>query len=59
MFENKPLRRIFGPVRRAVTGGRKKSQSDVLHELYSAVHIRGVVKSRMMDLKGKKHTKDR
>ena len=48
MFEKKPLRRTFGPERKAVTGGRKKSQSEELHELYSALHIRGVVKSRVV-----------
>ena len=59
MFENKPLRRIFGPERKAVTEGRMKSQSEELHELYSTLHIRRVVKSRMVDWKGKKHAKDK
>ena len=59
MFENKPLRGIFGPERKAVTEGRKKSKSDELRELYSTLRIRGVVKSRIMNLKCKKHAKDR
>jgi hypothetical protein len=60
VFENKPPRRIFEPERKAVTGGRKKSQIEELHGLYSTLHIRrGVVKPRMMDLKSKEHAKDR
>jgi hypothetical protein len=65
VFENKPLRRIIGPERKAITGGRKKSQSEEFDYLHSTLHIAQytayswVVKSRMMDLKCKKHAKDR
>jgi len=59
VYENKPLGRIFGLERKVVTGGRKKSQSEEHHELYSALHICGAVRSRAMDLKVKKRAKDR
>jgi hypothetical protein len=59
VFENKPLRRIFGPERKAVTGGRMKPQSEEPNERYSTLHIPRVVKSRKMNLKEWKHTKEK
>jgi hypothetical protein len=35
VFENSVLRRIFGPKRDEVTGGWRKLQNEVLHNLYS------------------------
>jgi hypothetical protein len=59
VFQNKPPRRIFGPEKEAVTERRrKKLHSEELQVLYSSLHIRRVVKSRMTDLKGKMHAKD-
>jgi hypothetical protein len=36
MFENKVLRRIFGPKRDEVTGGWRKLHNGELHDLYSS-----------------------
>jgi hypothetical protein len=36
VFENKVLRRIFGPKRDGVTGGWRKPHNDDLHNLYSS-----------------------
>jgi hypothetical protein len=35
VFENKVLRRIFGPKRDEVTGGWRKQHNEELHNLYS------------------------
>jgi hypothetical protein len=48
MFENKVLRRIFGPKRDGVTGGRRKLQNVELHNLYSSPCIIRIIKSRKM-----------
>jgi hypothetical protein len=34
VFENRELRRIFGPKRDEVTGGWRKLQNEELHNLY-------------------------
>jgi hypothetical protein len=39
MFENRVLRRIFGPKRDRVTGGRRKLHNEELHNLYSSPSI--------------------
>jgi hypothetical protein len=36
VFENKVLRRIFGPKRDEVTGGWRKLHNEELHDLYSS-----------------------
>jgi hypothetical protein len=36
VFENKLLRRIFGPKREEVTRGWRKLQDEELHDLYSS-----------------------
>jgi hypothetical protein len=36
VFENRVLRRIFGPKRDGVTGGSRKLHNDELHNLYSS-----------------------
>jgi hypothetical protein len=48
VFENKVLRRIFGPKRDEVTGGWRKLHSDELRDLYSSPNIIRILKSRMM-----------
>ena len=48
MFENRVLRRIFGPKRDEVTGEWRKLHNKELNELYSLPHILWVVKSRRM-----------
>ena len=50
MFENKVLRRIFGPKRDEVTGEWRKLHNEGLNDLYSSPNIVGVIKSRRMRL---------
>jgi hypothetical protein len=46
VFENRVLRRIFGPRRDEVTGGWRKLHNEELHDLYSSLNIVRVIKSR-------------
>jgi hypothetical protein len=39
VFENRVLRRIFGPKRDEVTGGLRKLHNEELHNLYSSPSI--------------------
>jgi hypothetical protein len=48
VFENRVLRRIFGPERDEVTGGWRKLHNEELHGLYSSPNIIRVIKSRRM-----------
>jgi hypothetical protein len=48
MFENRVLRRIFGPKRDAVTGGWRKLHNEELHNLHSSPNIIRMIKSRRM-----------
>jgi hypothetical protein len=48
VFENRVLRRIFGPKRDAVTGEWRKLHNEELHNLYSSPDIIRQVKSRRM-----------
>jgi hypothetical protein len=48
VFENRVLRRIFGPKRDEVTGGWRKLHNDELHDLYSSPSIIMVIKARRM-----------
>jgi hypothetical protein len=48
MFENRVLRRIFGPKREGVTGGWRKLHNEELHNLYSSPSIIRIIKSRRM-----------
>jgi hypothetical protein len=48
MFENRVLRRIFGPKRDKVTGEWRKLHNEELHNLYSSPDIIRQVKSRRM-----------
>jgi hypothetical protein len=50
VFENRVLRRIFGPKRDGVTGGWKKLHNEELHNLYSLPSIIRIIKSRRMRL---------
>jgi hypothetical protein len=52
VFENRVLRRIFGPKRDEVTGGWRKLHNEELHNLYSSPSIIRVIKSRRMRLSG-------
>jgi hypothetical protein len=48
VFENRVLRRIFGPKRDEVTGEWRKLHNEELHILYSSPNIIGIIKSRRM-----------
>jgi hypothetical protein len=39
VFENRALRRIFGPKRNEVTGDRRKLHNAELHNMYSSPNI--------------------
>jgi hypothetical protein len=47
-FENRVLRRIFGPKRDEVTGDWRKLHNEELHRLYSSPSIIRMIKSRRM-----------
>jgi hypothetical protein len=48
VFENRVLRRIFGPKRDEMTGDWRKLCEEELHNLYSSPNIIRMVKSRRM-----------
>ena len=48
LFENRVLRRVFGPMRDEVTGNLRKLHNVELSDLYSSPNIIRVVKSRRM-----------
>jgi hypothetical protein len=47
-FENRVLRRIFGPKRDDMTGDWRKLHNEELHNLYSSPNIIRMIKSRRM-----------
>jgi hypothetical protein len=47
-FENRVLRRIFGPKRDDVTGEWRKLHNEELRDLYSSPSIIRIIKSRRM-----------
>jgi hypothetical protein len=47
-FENRVLRRIFGPKREEVAGGWRRLHNEELHNLYGSPNIIRVIKSRRM-----------
>jgi hypothetical protein len=48
VFENKVLRKIFGPKRDEVTGGWRSLHNEELRDLYSSPSIIRIIKSRGM-----------
>jgi len=48
VFENRALRRIFGPKRNEVTGEWRKLHNEELNDLYSSHNIVRVIKSRTL-----------
>jgi hypothetical protein len=48
VFENRVLRRIFGPKRDEVKGGWRKLHDEELHDLYSSPSIIRVIIARRM-----------
>jgi hypothetical protein len=53
VFDNRVLRRIFGPKRYEVTGGWRKLHNEELHSLYSLPSITRIIKSRRMRRAGR------
>jgi hypothetical protein len=47
VFENRVLRRIFGPKRNEVTGDWRKLHNEELHNFYSSPNIIRIINSRM------------
>ena len=52
VFENRVLRRIFGPKRDEVMGEWRKLHNEELNDLYSSPNIVRVIKSRRMSWAG-------
>jgi hypothetical protein len=48
VFENRVLRKIFGPTRYGVTGGWRKLYNEELHNLYSSPSVIRIIKTRRM-----------
>jgi hypothetical protein len=48
VFENRVLRRLFGPKRDDLTGGWRKLHNEELHNLYSSPNIIRLMMSRRM-----------
>jgi hypothetical protein len=48
VFENRVLRRIFGPLRKEVAGGRRRLHNEILRNLYASPNIVRVIKWRIM-----------
>ena len=48
VFDNRMLRRIFGPKRGEVTGDWRKLHNEELNDLYSSPNIIQVIKERRM-----------
>jgi hypothetical protein len=44
VFQNRVLRRIFGPKRDEVAGGWKRLHNEELHNLYASLNIVRVIK---------------
>jgi hypothetical protein len=51
-FENRALRRIFGPKRDEMTTGWRKLHNEELHNLYSPPSIIRMIKSKRMRWQG-------
>jgi hypothetical protein len=52
MFENRVLRRIFGPKRKKVVGGWRRLHNEELHKLYTSLNFIRIVKSRRVSWAG-------
>jgi hypothetical protein len=52
VYENRSLRRIFGPKRDKVTGDWRKVHNEELHNLYSSSNIIRIINSRTMKWAG-------
>jgi len=52
VFENRVLRKIFGPKRDEITGKRRKLHNDELNYVHSSPNFIRMIKSRRMRLAG-------
>jgi hypothetical protein len=52
VFENRVLRRIFGPKREEVAGGWRRLHNEELHNLYTSPNIIWVIKPRKVRWEG-------
>jgi hypothetical protein len=52
VFENRVLKRIFGPKRDEVTGGWRKLHNEELRDLYCSPSTIRIIKSRRMRWEG-------
>jgi hypothetical protein len=52
VFENRVLRRIFGPKRDGMTGGWRKLHNEKSHNFYSSPRIIGIINSGRMSWAG-------
>jgi hypothetical protein len=52
VFENRVLRRLFGPIRNEVTRQWRKLRNEELNDLYSSPNTVKVIKSRRIRLLG-------
>jgi hypothetical protein len=59
VFENRVLRRIFGPKRDDLTGQWRKLHNEKLHNLYSSPNIIRQIKSTRIRWTGHVHTWER
>jgi hypothetical protein len=50
VFENKVLRKIFGPKRDEMTGGWRKVHNEELHNVYYSPNINRMMQSRRMKM---------
>jgi hypothetical protein len=48
VFENRVLRKIFGPKRDEITEERRRLHNEKLYDMYSSPNIIRVIKSRTM-----------
>jgi hypothetical protein len=48
VFENKVLRKVFGPTKDEVMGGWRKLHNEELHDLYSSLSMIRIMKSSRM-----------
>jgi hypothetical protein len=55
VFENRVLRRIFGPKRDEVIGSWRKLHNEKLHNLYSSPSVIRIIKSKRMRSTGHVH----
>jgi hypothetical protein len=51
-FENRVLRRIFGPERVEITGVWRKLRNEKLNDYYSSLNIIQIIKERKMRWEG-------